>query len=206
MRISTRNFASKFESGSSSSNTSSSSSQSSTSAKSASTSTGKNGLIKENGKTYYYKNDKKQTGWQTISGKKYYFSTKDGAMLTGVQKIGNKYYLLDSSTGVLKDQYTGLYKQGNATYYFVKGNVQTGWKTMKEGKRYFSVKTGKMLTGLQKIGNDEYYFNSNGILRIGKFETDDYTLETDKDGKIKKKTKKTGKKLPKHLELFRGLL
>lgn len=182
-------------SGSSSSNTSSSSSQSSTSPKSTSTSTGKNGLIKENGKTYYYKNDKKQTGWQTISGKKYYFSTKDGAMLTGVQKIGNKYYLLDSSTGVLKDQYTGLYKQGNATYYFVKGNVQTGWKTMKEGKRYFSIKTGKMLTGLQKIGNDEYYFNSNGILRIGKFETDDYTLETDKDGKIKKKTKKTGLKV-----------
>ena len=163
----------------------------STSTKKSTTST-KNGLVKENGKTYYYKNGKKQTGWQTINGKKYYFSTKDNAMLTGVQKIGNKYYLLDSKTGALKNTYTGLYKQGTSTYYFKSGNIQTGWRDMKEGRRYFSVNSGKMLTGLQKIGNDEYYFNSNGILQTGTFNVNDYTYETDKDGKIKKKTVRAG--------------
>ena len=157
-----------------------------------STSSSKNGLIKENGKTYYYKNGKKQTGWQTINGKKYYFSTKDNAMLTGVQKIGSKYYLLDSKTGALKNTYTGLYKQGSNTYYFKSGNIQTGWQNMKEGRRYFSVNSGKMLTGLQKIGGDDYYFNSNGILQTGTFSVKDYTYETDKDGKIKKKTARTG--------------
>lgn len=157
-----------------------------------STSSSKNGLIKENGKTYYYKNGKKQTGWQTINGKKYYFSTKDNAMLTGVQKIGSKYYLLDSKTGALKNTYTGLYKQGSNTYYFKSGNIQTGWQNMKEGRRYFSVNSGKMLTGLQKIGGDDYYFNSNGILQTGTFNVDAYTYETDKDGKIKKKTARTG--------------
>jgi len=148
----------------------------------------KNGFVKENGKTYYYKNNKKQTGWQTVGGKKYYLSVKDGSMLTGVQKIGNKYYLLDSKTGALKDKYTGLYKQNGSTYYFNSGAIQTGWKDMKEGRRYFSVNTGKMLAGVQKIGNDSYYFNSNGILQKGTFTVGGYTYETDKDGKIKKKT------------------
>jgi len=157
-----------------------------------STASSKNGLIKENGKTYYYKNGRRQTGWQTINGKRYYFSTKDNAMLTGVQKIGNKYYLLDSKTGALKDTYTGLYKQGSSTYYFKSGSIQTGWQNMKEGKRYFSVNSGKMLTGLQKIGNDNYYFNSKGILQTGTFNVDAYTYETDTDGRIKKKTARTG--------------
>lgn len=157
-----------------------------------STASSKNGLIKENGKTYYYKNGRRQTGWQTINGKRYYFSTKNNAMLTGVQKIGNKYYLLDSRTGALKDTYTGLYKQGSSTYYFKSGSIQTGWQNMKEGKRYFSVNSGKMLTGLQKIGNDNYYFNSKGILQTGTFNVDAYTYETDTKGRIKKKTARTG--------------
>ena len=152
----------------------------------------KNGLITEGGQTYYYKNDKKQTGWQTVGGKKYYFSTKNGAMLKDVQKIGNTYYLLDKTTGALKSTYTGLYKTGSSTYYFKSGAIQTGWRDMKEGRRYFSVNNGKMLTGKQKIGNDEYYFNSNGILQIGKFNVDGYTFETDKNGKIKKRTKTAG--------------
>ncbi len=169
---------------------------SSTSSKKSTTSS-KNGLIKENGKTYYYKNGKKQTGWQTINGKKYYFSAKDSTMLTGVQKIGSKYYLLDSKTGALKNAYTGLYKQGTNTYYFKSGNIQTGWRDMKEGRRYFSVNSGKMLTGLQKIGGDDYYFNSNGILQTGTFSVKDYTYETDKDGKIKKKTARAGRPVMK---------
>ena len=156
------------------------------------TSKAKNGIVKENGKTYYYKNGKKQTGWQTINGKKYYFSTKDSNMLTGVQKIGNKYYLLDKSTGVLKDKYSGLYKQNSGTYYFKNGDMQTGWQSMNAGKRYFSTKNGKMLTGVQTIGKDNYYFNEDGILQVGKFNVGDYTYETDKDGKIKKKTRRTG--------------
>lgn len=176
---------------------SSSTGSGSTAAKSTTTPTkttakAKNGLITEGGQTYYYKNNKKQTGWQTVGGKKYYFSTKNGAMLKDVQKIGNTYYLLDKTTGVLKSTYTGLYKTGSSTYYFKSGTIQTGWRDMKEGRRYFSVNSGKMLTGKQKIGNDEYYFNSNGILQIGKFNVDGYTFETDKNGKIKKRTKATG--------------
>lgn len=181
---------------SSSKTTSSSSSTSgSSSGTKTSSSSGKNGLIKEKGQTYYYKNDKKQTGWQTVSGKKYYFDPKTGAMVTGVRQIGNDWYLFNKSTGVLASNYTGLYAQNGNHYYFKNGKIQTGWKSMKEGKRYFSVDAksyGMMLTGVRKIGNGSYYFNSNGILQTGKFTVGDYLYETDKDGKIKKKTLRTG--------------
>ena len=33
------------------------------------------GFVKKKGKTYYYKNGKKQKGLKTIDGSKYYFST-----------------------------------------------------------------------------------------------------------------------------------
>lgn len=79
--------------------------------------------------------------------------------------------------------YTGLFKSGNDTYYYVKGKKQTGWKNMKNGKRYFSAKTGKMLTGEQWIGGKTYYFDkSTGVMRTGKFTVGNVTYETDKDG------------------------
>ena len=40
------------------------------------------------------------TAWQTIGGKKFYFSVKDGHMLTGKQWIGGKVYTF-SAKGVL---------------------------------------------------------------------------------------------------------
>jgi glucan-binding YG repeat protein len=41
------------------------------------------------------------TGWQIIGGKKYYFSVKDGRMLTGRQWIGGRIYTF-TKDGVLK--------------------------------------------------------------------------------------------------------
>lgn len=37
------------------------------------------GFVEKDGKTYYYQNGFKQTGWQTINGKRYYFGS-DGSM------------------------------------------------------------------------------------------------------------------------------
>ena len=85
--------------------------------------------------------------------------------------------------------YTGLWtdKSGN-TYYYVKGKKQTGWKSMKEGKRYFSVKTGRMIKGLQTIGGASYYLDPNtGVLKTGSFTVSNNKYETDKNGKIIKK-------------------
>jgi glucan-binding YG repeat protein len=46
-----------------------------------------------NGKTYYYSNGKKHTGWLTLNGKKYYFYS-NGVMATGwlTSSTGQKRY------------------------------------------------------------------------------------------------------------------
>lgn len=98
----------------------------------------------QNGKVCYYVEGKLQTGWQRIDGKKYYFSPKNGEMLTGKQKIGK------------------------AVYFFRTGGAQrTGWVKIKGKKYYFSTKSGKMLTGRQKIRKKAYYFNKKGIMQTG---------------------------------------
>ena len=52
------------------------------------------GFVKKKGKTYYYKNGKKQKGLKTIDGSKYYFSKVTGVMQKKVFKTvkGKKYY------------------------------------------------------------------------------------------------------------------
>lgn len=92
----------------------------------------------ESGKRYYYRQQKKLTGWQVLNGHKYYFAA-DGRMLKGVQKVGKSSYLL-SKTGKLQ---TGLKKYGRYWYFGNKqGKLQTGLKKVKKNTyNYFSPKT-----------------------------------------------------------------
>lgn len=149
----------------------------------------------KSGNTYYYVKGKKQTGWKSMKEGKRYFSTKNGKMLTGVNVIGGKTYLFDEK-GILRENYTGLFTQkkasnthpANSSFYFIKSVAQTGWQNMKEGKRYFSVKTGRMIKGLQTIGGASYYLDpKTGILKTGSFTVSNNKYETDKNGKIIKK-------------------
>lgn len=154
-----------------------------TTAASKSTNTkGKNGFITQNGKTYYYKNNKKLTGFQKIDKHTYYFDKK-GVMLTGFQKISNKTYYFNKSgkmvTGLKKinKKYYYFNKKGimqtgfqtikNKKYYFnSKGVMQTGFKTIKKKTYYFN-ESGVMLTGLKKINSKTYYFNKSGVMQTG---------------------------------------
>lgn len=97
-----------------------------------------NGWKTESGKRYYYRQQKKLTGWQVLNGHKYYFAA-DGRMLKGVQKVGKSSYLL-SKTGKLQ---TGLKKYGRYWYFGNKqGKLQTGLKKVKKNTyNYFSPKT-----------------------------------------------------------------
>ena len=132
----------------------------------------KNGFIKENGNTYYYKDNKKVTGWQTISGKKYYFN-RQGKMLTGLQEIGDDLYFFNNN-GTL---YTGLkqiiMKDGDGivwdkeTYYFDRdGKAVSGWQTVGKDKYYFTGHKAAA-TGCHYIeGNGKlYYFDGDGKMK-----------------------------------------
>lgn len=82
--------------------------------------------------------------------------------------------------------YTGLFKDSKGVvYYYVKGKKQTGWKNMKQGRRYFSVKDGHMLVGEQTIGGVQFYFDkSTGVMKTGTFTVGNYKYQTDSKGRI----------------------
>lgn len=47
----------------------------------------------EAGKNYYFISGEKQTGWVEVGKKNYYFSPKDGHMLTGRKKLKEQYII-----------------------------------------------------------------------------------------------------------------
>ena len=131
----------------------------------------KTGLKKVNGKLYYYKNGKKQSGWQTVGKKRYFFKKKTKAAATGKVKIGKYYYYFSTKAKTLGQMQTGKVKVGKKYYYFspgkkTLGRMKTGW--VKIGKKYYyfskTKKTlGRMVTGKLKIGKKVYKFNKNGV-------------------------------------------
>lgn len=115
--------------------------------------------------SYGYKSDstgKQLTGWQTISGGKYYFD-KNGKALTGWKKInGNTYYFNAAKKG---KAITSWAKIGSNKYYFGSdGVMRTGWIKL-NGKTYYFGSDGAMRTGKIKISNKVYDFGTDGVLK-----------------------------------------
>ena len=95
----------------------------------------KTGLI-EAGSKFYYADSKGvlQTGWRTIEGKRWYFTADKNRKferITGMQKIGKKWYFLDP------EPRTGFFHEGGHLYYANgNGELQAGWKNI-NGKTYY---------------------------------------------------------------------
>ncbi len=143
----------------------------------------KNGWKKSGKNWFYYENNKKATGWNTIDGKKYYMNAS-GVMQTGWEQVDGKWYYLDPQNGDMKtgwiqlkgkwywlDEKTGAMATGwvkvkNKWYYMntSSGAMRTGWITVK-GSKYYLNKSGAMVTGRQKIGGKWYTFASSGRLK-----------------------------------------
>ena len=80
------------------------------------------------------------TGWQTVSGVKYYFDS-NYKMLTGLQTISGSTYYFNSS-----------------------GAMQTGIQTV-NGKKYYFYSDGKMAYSITIIiGTKQYTINSSGVI------------------------------------------
>lgn len=118
----------------------------------------KEGFVTESGKTYYYENGKKVTGWKTIKGTDYYF-LKDGAAAEGWEKIGpDTYYFSDGK------MVTGWINDGANTYYcYNSGKMCHGrWHEIK-GYWYYFDKSGAMITSdWIQDGNKWYYVAGDG--------------------------------------------
>lgn len=131
----------------------------------------------------YYKKNKKLTGWQTIGGNVFYFSTATstkGQMKTGWQKFSNGsyfYFQPKGDVGVRGKTLKGWQTIGGKKYYLTSsgghgtiGKMYYGWKTISNNKYYFGSSTdGSMKTGWQTIGSNRYYFgaSNSGVMRKG---------------------------------------
>ncbi len=122
---------------------------------------------KQGARRYFDKNGVLATGWYTISGSRYYFDTTTGVMKKGWKYVGKDRYYFTSNGVMVKNK---LYKDTKANvsrYFGSDGKLVRGWKSFKDGQRYFSSctsnlsKDGIMAIGFTKIGGKTYYFLSN---------------------------------------------
>lgn len=116
-----------------------------------------NGWIDSRYGRSFSKNGILQTGWQTIDGKKFYFTEK-GFAQTGWKQLDNNRYFFKSNG----EMQTGWLCLDKTYYYFTKdGKNVSGWQNI-DGKRYYFV-SGTALMGWQTLDGETYYFTRNGI-------------------------------------------
>lgn len=144
----------------------------------------KNGIYKENGKYYYYKNDvvlKNQ--WVTKGNNKYYasangsfyvnrffsvkgaryYATASGAVRTGRFKIGKSYYYALPSGSTKGKIQTGWFKAGGKSYYAnAAGVIATSRWLKKNGKKYYATGSGAFATGTFKVKGKYYHGTLKG--------------------------------------------
>ena len=117
------------------------------------------GWVKTGGKFYYFKNQKKLTGYRKINGKRYYFD-QDGVRLSGLFKVKGKYRFFKKN-GVQAGQ--GWRKIDDKKYYINKsGDIKEGFFKVNKKKYYQTILTG-IYTGQHEINGKLYYFKANGV-------------------------------------------
>ncbi len=123
---------------------------------------------------YYVKNGAVATGWQKIGGKWYLFSESNGYMYKACayRADDSKVYFFESS-GAMKTS-TGwakeLYNDGSFDWFYVYSNgvCATGWKKIGGKWYYFDPDWAYMFTGFNRIDGKWYCFNSDGEMLTGK--------------------------------------
>ena len=129
----------------------------------------KNGVLLRNqwkgkGKKKYYLKDnaEKAKGLTRIGVKYYFFSLKNGKLMTGKIKDADGNLYITKKKGVV---YAGkLFKYQSAKYYaYPDGKLAKGFTKIGNNYYFFKKTNGKMVTKKRKaVGNDFYYFSKSG--------------------------------------------
>ena len=112
----------------------------------------KTGFYTENAETYYYDANGMVTGWQKVGSKWYYLDTEDGTLQKGWITLSGKKYYLDPDDG---------------------GAAVTGWKKLPSGGEekwfYFDTSSTAMKTGIVYVSAEKkyYYLLEDGTLYNG---------------------------------------
>lgn len=123
-------------------------------------------------KTVYYGTDGAMIhGLQTIGDATYYFHAKTGAMQFGEQKVNGRWYYFDTGNGKMQTGFRKIKLNAGGTklvYYGPDGSMYYGIRSIGDKTYYFHTKTGAMQYGEQKISGRWYYFDpSTGVMQTG---------------------------------------
>lgn len=157
------------------------------------------------GQRYYFTQDGilVNTGVTTISGKTYYFDQtavfltdtwvdladgmhyfgEDGAMLTGLQQIGDTTYDLGTDGAMQTGWITA---DGGMRLAEENGAVVFGWYEEDSTSFYFDPDTGLMATGWYDIDGKTYYFGEDGVQATSDVEIDGVTYPIRDDGSFRR--------------------
>lgn len=128
----------------------------------------------QNDTNWYYFKDGQQTGnWQLIGNQWYYLNPRSKVMETGLQKINNNTYYLnsqhDDTFGAMKTSWQLV--DGHWYYFTVSGAATTGWAWLNNQWFYFDPTSAQLQAGLQKINNSTYYLNTQHDGTFGTMKT-----------------------------------
>jgi len=146
-------------------------------------STGKraSGFVTIGQNRYFFVNGKKQTGWFSYKGKKYYanghgilqkdrwmgrfYVKSDSSMALGWTKIGSKKYYFNPSNGVIvKNSFVTT--NGNRFCTDSKGAmIASKWIH----NTYYAMNNGVIATGWRTVGGERYYFHSSTGAKVKGF-------------------------------------
>ncbi len=74
---------------------------------------------------------------------------------------------LSSAVKSISSKFTGIKKIGGYKYYFVKGKMQTGFKTVKKKKYYFTSSGKALKKQFKTIKGKKYYFTAASYAKVG---------------------------------------
>lgn len=125
----------------------------------------KDGLVRENGHTYYYEEGRRLTNSWVTAGEDTYYFRWDGQACELSCQIGKEYYVFDSKGRLQQPSAAGLVKvktkNGETKQYYVdeEGAAISGWS---KDRKYYYHETGEMAVGAAMLNGRFYYFRSKG--------------------------------------------
>jgi len=123
----------------------------------------KSKLIKKDGTAYYVDKNSVRVENKVVTkkGKTYYFGA-DGKALTGMRKVGRKYYYFSTTSFAMEKNYKYVAANGSIYYFGSKGyRAKNKFITLTENGRkntYYFGKNGKAYKGWYTIKGKKYYF------------------------------------------------
>ena len=119
------------------------------------------GWIKVGKEVYYFRNQKRLTGYRKIGGKHYYFSPT-GVRLSGFFYVKG-HYLFFKKNGVQYKKNGWKTVDGKRYYFQQKGIFEEGFFSIGKKKYYQTILTG-IVKGEQTIEGKKYFFDSKGVI------------------------------------------